>query len=85
VPWNDSHFSHKRFNELLVAGRAELDDAKRREIYFEMQKILSDEGGTVVPMFANYVMGLSDKVKHDVMGANWSMDGFRCVERWWFG
>jgi peptide/nickel transport system substrate-binding protein len=85
VPWNDTHFSHERFNELLVAARSELDDAKRREMYFEMQKILSDEGGVVIPMFANYVMGLSNKVKHDKMGANWTMDGFRCIERWWFG
>jgi peptide/nickel transport system substrate-binding protein len=85
VPWNDTHFSHARFNELLVAARSELDDAKRREMYFEMQKILSDEGGVIIPMFANYVMGLSKKVQHDKLGANWSMDGFKCIERWWFG
>jgi len=85
VPWNDTHFSHARFNELLVAARSELDDAKRREMYFEMQKIVSDEGGVIIPMFANYVMGLSKKVQHDKLGANWSMDGFKCIERWWFG
>ncbi len=85
VPWNDTNWSHPRFNELLVAARSELDDAKRREMYFEMQKIVSDEGGVVIPMFANYVMGLSNKVKHEKMGANWTMDGFRAIERWWFG
>jgi peptide/nickel transport system substrate-binding protein len=84
VPWNDTYWKHKRFNELLVAARAELDDAKRREQYFEMQKIVSDEGGVVVPMFANYVMAVSNKVAHDKMGANWALDGFRCIERWWF-
>ena len=35
-------------------------------------------------MFANYVMGLSDKIGHGQMAANWSMDGFKCAERWWF-
>jgi peptide/nickel transport system substrate-binding protein len=84
VPWNDSYWKHDRFNELLVAARAELDDAKRRQQYYEMQKIVSDEGGVVVPMFANYVMALSNKVAHDKMGANWALDGFRCIERWWF-
>jgi peptide/nickel transport system substrate-binding protein len=32
--------SNGRFNELLVAARAELDEDKRREMYYEMQAIL---------------------------------------------
>jgi peptide/nickel transport system substrate-binding protein len=84
VPWNDTYWKHDRFNRLLKEARAELDEAKRREMYFEMQKIVSNEGGVVVPMFNNYVMALSKKIGHDKMGANWSLDGFRSVERWWF-
>ncbi len=84
VPWNDTYWKHERFNQILVEARAELDDAKRRQMYFDLQKIVRDEGGVVVPMFVNYVMGLSNKVAHDKMGANWSMDGFRAIERWWF-
>jgi peptide/nickel transport system substrate-binding protein len=84
--WNESHFSHKRFNELLVAARAELDEAKRRAIYVEMQTIVNMEGGTVVPLFANYVFAMSDKVQHDKkMAGNWDMDGDKMLERWWFG
>lgn len=82
--WNDTFWKNDKFNKLLVQARAELDEAKRRQMYVEMQKIVRDEGGAVIPMFANYVMGLSDKVQHDKMGANWSLDGFRAVERWWF-
>ena len=84
APWNDSFWEHERFNSLLIEARAELDEAKRREMYVEMQRIVSDEGGVVVPMFNNYVMGLSKGVAHDEMGANWSFDGFRAIERWWF-
>ncbi len=84
VPWNDTYWKHERFNQLLVEARAELDEAKRRQMYFELQKIVRDEGGVVVPMFANYVMGISNKVQHEKLGANWSLDGFRCIERWWF-
>jgi hypothetical protein len=29
-------------------------------------------------------MALSTKVAHEQMGGNWSLDGFRAVERWWF-
>ena len=84
--WNESHFSHKRFNELLVKARAELDEAKRRAMYVEMQTIVNQVGGTVVPLFANYVFAMSDKVRHDPkMAGNWDMDGDKAMERWWFG
>ena len=83
APWNESHFEHKRFNELLIAARAELDEAKRREMYAEMQRILRDEGGSVVPMFANLLMAASDKVGFkNVTGIE--MDGLRACERWYF-
>jgi peptide/nickel transport system substrate-binding protein len=82
--WNDSFWKHDRFNELLLKARSELESDKRGQMYTEMQTIVSNEGGVLVPMFANYLMGLSDKVKHDKMAANWSMDGFKCIERWWF-
>ena len=82
--WNDTFWENERFNELLVEARAELDEAKRREMYVEMQSLVRDDGGAVVPLFNNYVMALSDKIGHEELGANWSLDGFRAVERWWF-
>ncbi|TIQ59319.1 MAG: peptide ABC transporter substrate-binding protein, partial [Mesorhizobium sp.] len=43
--WNQGHWRNARFNELLVAARSELDDAKRSEMYAEMQSICRDDGG----------------------------------------
>ena len=84
--WNESHFAHKKFNELLIAARAELDEAKRRAMYVDMQGIVNMEGGTVVPLFANYVFAMSNKVQHGPkMAGNWDMDGDKSLERWWFG
>ena len=85
APWNETFWDNDRFNELLVMGRAELDDEKRREIYFEMQDLVSNQGGIVIPMFGQYVMAHSDRVAHpDQVSALWTLDGFRAVERWWF-
>jgi peptide/nickel transport system substrate-binding protein len=85
VPWNESFWDHERFNTLLLEGRSELDEAKRADIYREMQTIVSSEGGTVIPMFASYVMALSKKVATpDTVAANWDLDGYRAPERWWF-
>ena len=50
--WNESFWTHARFNQLLKAARAELDLAKRREMYVEMQRLVHDEGAVVIPMFA---------------------------------
>lgn len=85
VPWNDTFWSNARFDELLLAARAELDEAKRRAMYWEMQSILNQDGGAIIPMFASYVFATSNKVAHeDQLGSNWDSDGERWAERWWF-
>jgi len=83
--WNETFWDHERFNELLVAARGELDAAKRREQYVEMQRILHDEGGVIVPIFMSAVSAASDKLYlPEQMASNWALDGNKCAERWWF-
>lgn len=82
--WNDTHWKNERFDQLLVAARSELDETKRRDMYVEMQQICRDDGGTVVPVFANYVNALSKRIGHDQIGSSWDLDGHRSAERWWF-
>ena len=83
--WNETFWEHERFNKLLVEARPELDQDKRGAMYAEMQLLVRDEGGVVVPMFNNYVFAMRSNVKHDVMAADFTLDGGKCVERWWFG
>ena len=85
VPWNDTQWDHEKFQKLLYAGRAELDTNKRREIYYEMQQILNQEGGVVVPLYANWVDAKSTKLQSGKVGNVWAMDDARMAERWWFG
>ena len=85
VPWNDTFWENARFQSLLLEARAELDSAKRREMYHEMQMICSVDGGTVVPMYANYVDAASTKLANNgTIGNLWMLDGSRISERWWF-
>ncbi len=84
APWNEGFWSHDKFNELLLIGRAELDNSKRAAIYAEMQTICSDEGSSVIPMFANYITAMTDKVQHGDVATNWDLDGLKAIERWWF-
>lgn len=82
--WNDTFWKNNRFNQLLVAARAELDEDKRGAMYREMQSIVRDDGGVVVPMFAADLSAATDRIQHGPLAANWELDGFRGPERWWF-
>ncbi|MEM0923091.1 MAG: ABC transporter substrate-binding protein [Pseudomonadota bacterium] len=85
VPWNDTAWSNERFDELLIKARAELNEDSRRAMYYEMQEILHNDGGLIAPMFASYVSAISNKVEHgEQVASNWSLDGERWMERWWF-
>jgi peptide/nickel transport system substrate-binding protein len=83
--WNESHWQNKRFNELLLIAKAELDETRRAEQYREMCQLASDDGGTVIPFFANFVYARNKKVQHGPnLAASWELDGGRGYHRWWF-
>jgi peptide/nickel transport system substrate-binding protein len=88
APWNDTQWGREdseRFQDLLLEARAELDSDKRREMYTEMQQILRDDGGVVIPMFANWVQAVNNKIQTpETIGNLWQMDNARMAERWWF-
>ncbi|MCZ4351021.1 ABC transporter substrate-binding protein [Roseovarius aestuarii] len=82
--WNDTFWDNARFNELLVQARSELDSSKRGELYGEMQALVRDDGGSVVPFFANDVFAVTDKVGFGKVSNNYEVDGRMFLERWWF-
>jgi peptide/nickel transport system substrate-binding protein len=60
---------------LLVPARAELDETKRRGMYAEMQRILGDEFGAIVPMSANAIEARTDKANRDKVSGITPFDG----------
>ena len=83
--WNETFMDFTDFNELLVAARSELDTDRRREMYWELQAILNERGGAVIPMFASYVSAHSNMVTHaDEVAKHADMDGYKIANRWWF-
>ena len=83
--WNESRFEHERFNKLLKEARIELNDTLRREMYVEMQRILHDEGGSVVPAFNDQVMAATRKLQFtQPLRVHRMWDGYNGPERWWF-
>ena len=82
--WNESHWSDERFDKLLVAARAELDEAKRRDMYVEMQRLVRDDGSVIIPVFLSYVFAASSNLKFDKVSGIYDLDGARLAERWWY-
>jgi peptide/nickel transport system substrate-binding protein len=81
--WNETHWDNKKFDTLLAAARAEIDETKRRAMYHDLQHLVADEGSTIIPIFANHVHASSDKVvSPEKMNGSWELDGGRCLERW---
>ena len=87
--WNDTAWkgtpAADRFNELIIAARAELDDNKRREMYWECQRLVHEDSGSLVWGFTNYLHGLRENVRHpEKVAGNWTLDVAKNMERWWF-
>tara|TARA_R110002049_G_scaffold23781_6_gene84733 strand:- start:121648 stop:123243 length:1596 start_codon:yes stop_codon:yes gene_type:complete len=60
--WNDTRWKRPEFDSMLTAAKAELDEAKRKEIYSQMGRMLREEGGLILPMFNDFVDGVSNNV-----------------------
>jgi peptide/nickel transport system substrate-binding protein len=82
--WNESHWNNSRFDQLLVDARTELDPAKRKEMYLEMQTLINQDSGMMVPLFADFVDAVSTKIGVGELSGAYELDGERASERWWF-
>lgn len=80
---NETSWKNPRFNELLVAGRSELDEKKRAEIYAEAQQLLHDDGGQIVVAFPQFVSAHTKKIAHGELIPGWDVDGMKIAQRWW--
>ncbi len=55
--WNDTLWKNERMGELLIASRAETEPVKRHQMYCEMQTLVHENSGMVIPAFQNYLDG----------------------------
>ena len=62
APWNESHYSNDRVDELIEIARSSLDQEARAAAYKEIQQILLDDGPVVVPYFFAAFMVLAGAV-----------------------
>lgn len=61
--WNESGWKSERFDQLLLAARAETEDTKRHQMYADMQTLVNEQGGLGIPLFLASLDGHSKKLK----------------------
>lgn len=83
APWNESAWSNPQFDKILVEARAELDVAKRKTMYHDLQKLVYDDCGELISMFNNTIDAGSSKVKGFVQKPILQLGGYRAPEQVW--
>ncbi len=82
--WNDTHWKRPEFDKLLLTARAELDDAKRGQLYADAQKMIWEDGGMVCFAIGDYLDGYSKKVHGVAPHPHYDMNDQRIAEKGWF-
>lgn len=61
--WNESRWKSEKFDQVLVAARAETDLAKRKQMYADLQTMIHQEAGIGIPLFLTSLDGHTTKLK----------------------
>ncbi|WP_075182643.1 ABC transporter substrate-binding protein [Pantoea sp. 1.19] len=84
APWNESQWKEPAFDQLVKAARGEQDEQKRRQIYQDIQLMLSEKGSEIIPLYADALDAASTKLKGFTAIPGFSMSGNRAAEKVWF-
>ena len=83
APWNDSHWNNAAFDQLLAAAQAEADAVKRRPFIWDMQAMLTEQSGTLIPCFRDWLSAQNRKVGGHTPHSGFDMDNGRIAEKAW--
>ena len=83
APWNESQYKSEKFDRMLIEARGSLDEAKRKQIYGEMQGMVAEEAGTAIPVYISNVDAISNKLKGLLPNPLGGMMGYAFAEYVW--
>lgn len=61
--WNKSRWKNEQFDQLLAAARSEGDQARRRQMYVDMQELVHNECGIGIPIFMSLIDGYDARLR----------------------
>ena len=74
APWNETHWNNAKFEKLLSDARSETDEAKRKPYIWEMQAMLHEQGGAIIPVFRDWLDAHNEKVGGHTPHGGFDMD-----------
>lgn len=80
---NEAHWKSPKLDQLLDAACAEGDFNKRKAIYGDMQTLVHESSGTIVPVFTAILDGVSKKVRGYKPNPSGMNMGYRFAESVW--
>lgn len=63
APWNESQYKSEKFDSMMVEARGLLDESKRTDMYWEMQEMIANDAGTIIPSYISNLDGLAGNLK----------------------
>jgi peptide/nickel transport system substrate-binding protein len=82
--WNDTHYSNPKFDKIVIAARAELDETKRRAMYSEAQSMISEEAGMICFAVGDTMDACTTKLMGLDPNGRFDMADQRLAEKGWF-
>ena len=83
APWNETQWNNEKFEKLLADARGEIDENKRSPYIWEMQKMLHDEGGAIIPVFKDWLDAHNEKVGGHTPHGGFDMDNGYIMQKAW--
>ena len=84
--WNESGWKSPRFDRLLLEARGEPDQARRKQLYGEMQALVRNRCGVAIPVFISQIDGYDRRLKGLSPNPLGSFMGYQFAEYcWWNG
>ena len=56
--WKETHWERPDYDALLLKANTTVDEAERLKLHQQVGKLLTDEGGAIIPMFVHQVLAL---------------------------
>lgn len=81
--WNESGWKSEKFDQLLIAARAQTDEAKRKQLYADMQVLVHEHCGVGIPLFKVTVDGYNTSIKGYSASPLGGFMGFSFAEHIW--
>jgi peptide/nickel transport system substrate-binding protein len=61
--WNESAWKDPRFDQLLLAARREADEARRKQMYGDLQTMVHNSSGLGIPVFISLIDAFDSRLK----------------------